>query len=81
MAGWVLGLGDRHLSNCLMHLPTGALIQIDLGIAFEQVSCRRPDLFRSAAVADWTSSGHQRVWMLEPPVQMDETGMSQAARM
>lgn len=38
MAGYVLGLGDRHGSNILIDRGTGELIHIDLGIAFEQVS-------------------------------------------
>lgn len=33
--GHVMGLGDRHLNNILLHQKTGALVHIDLGIAFE----------------------------------------------
>lgn len=38
MIGYVLGLGDRHVSNILMDEATGELVHIDFGIAFEQVS-------------------------------------------
>jgi hypothetical protein len=38
MAGWVLGLGDRHSTNILLDLHTAACVHIDLGVAFEQVS-------------------------------------------
>ncbi|KAJ3118392.1 hypothetical protein HK100_000616 [Physocladia obscura] len=34
--GWVVGLGDRHPQNTLIDQNTGAIIQIDLGIAFDQ---------------------------------------------
>lgn len=37
MAGWVIGLGDRHSGNILLHTRTASAIHIDLGIAFEQV--------------------------------------------
>ncbi|KAG8758789.1 Serine/threonine-protein kinase tel1 [Serendipita sp. 396] len=36
IAGHILGLGDRHLSNLLMDAKSGELIHIDLGIAFDQ---------------------------------------------
>ncbi|XP_053981121.1 serine-protein kinase ATM isoform X1 [Hylaeus volcanicus] len=36
MAGYILGLGDRHLSNILMDQTTAEVIHIDFGIAFEQ---------------------------------------------
>ncbi|KAL6745969.1 kinase-like domain-containing protein [Haematococcus lacustris] len=36
MAGWVLGLGDRHAGNILLDLRTAACVHIDLGVAFEQ---------------------------------------------
>lgn len=38
IAGHILGLGDRHMSNLLMDARTGEMIHIDLGIAFDQVS-------------------------------------------
>ena len=36
MAGHVIGLGDRHLSNILLDGSTAEVVHIDLGIAFEQ---------------------------------------------
>ena len=36
MVGYVLGLGDRHPNNILLHSETAELIHIDLGVAFEQ---------------------------------------------
>ncbi|GIL62720.1 hypothetical protein Vafri_16889, partial [Volvox africanus] len=36
MAGYLLGLGDRHSGNILLHGATGEVVHIDLGIAFEQ---------------------------------------------
>lgn len=35
MAGYVIGLGDRHCSNILIDSCTAEVVQIDLGIAFE----------------------------------------------
>ena len=31
---WLVGIGDRHLSNYLLHLPTGKCITIDFGYSF-----------------------------------------------
>ena len=36
MAGHIIGLGDRHLTNILISKETAEVIHIDLGIAFEQ---------------------------------------------
>jgi phosphatidylinositol kinase/protein kinase (PI-3 family) len=36
MAGWVMGIGDRHSQNLLFDKTTGEIIHIDLGIAFDQ---------------------------------------------
>lgn len=36
MAGYILGLGDRHLNNILIDQTTAEVIHIDFGIAFEQ---------------------------------------------
>ncbi|KAJ3555154.1 hypothetical protein NM688_g2731 [Phlebia brevispora] len=36
IVGHILGLGDRHLANILIHNESGEVVQIDLGIAFEQ---------------------------------------------
>jgi len=38
ITGYILGLGDRHISNILIDNNTGELVHIDLGIAFDQVS-------------------------------------------
>lgn len=38
MVGFVLGLGDRHVSNIMIDTLLGELVPIDLGIAFEAVS-------------------------------------------
>jgi ataxia telangiectasia mutated family protein len=38
MAGYIVGLGDRHTQNILIDEQTAELIQIDLGIAFDQVT-------------------------------------------
>ena len=38
MIGYVLGLGDRHVSNIMIDTATGELIPIDFGITFEAVS-------------------------------------------
>ncbi|KAJ1725490.1 hypothetical protein LPJ53_000305 [Coemansia erecta] len=35
IAGWVLGIGDRHLQNILIDKATAELVHIDLGIAFD----------------------------------------------
>ena len=37
MAGYVIGLGDRHSSNILLDKQTAEVIHIDFGVAFEQV--------------------------------------------
>ena len=31
---WLVGIGDRHLSNYLIHLPTGKCVTIDFGYSF-----------------------------------------------
>ncbi|CAH1170506.1 unnamed protein product [Phaedon cochleariae] len=36
MCGYVLGIGDRHVSNILIDMTTAEVIHIDFGIAFEQ---------------------------------------------
>lgn len=36
MAGYIVGIGDRHAQNILFDKNTGELIHIDLGIAFDQ---------------------------------------------
>lgn len=34
MAHWLLGIGDRHLSNVLFNVRTGRVVGIDFGLAF-----------------------------------------------
>ncbi|XP_063244550.1 serine-protein kinase ATM [Bacillus rossius redtenbacheri] len=36
MVGYILGLGDRHVSNILIDSTTAEVIHIDFGVAFEQ---------------------------------------------
>ena len=36
IAGWIIGLGDRHAQNILVDRRTGSILHIDLGISFEQ---------------------------------------------
>ena len=39
--GHILGIGDRHTSNILVHQKTGEVVHIDFGIVFEQGKVRR----------------------------------------
>ena len=41
VAGYILGLGDRHPSNLLLDRRTGEIIHIDFGDCFE-IACHRP---------------------------------------
>lgn len=36
MVGYIVGLGDRHINNILLHEKTAEVVHIDLGFAFEQ---------------------------------------------
>ena len=36
IAGWISGLGDRHINNILFDKVSAEAIHIDLGIAFDQ---------------------------------------------
>ncbi|KPA74843.1 phosphatidylinositol 3-kinase-like protein [Leptomonas pyrrhocoris] len=36
MMGYIVGLGDRHINNMLLHQQTAEVVHIDLGIAFDQ---------------------------------------------
>ncbi|EED86856.1 predicted protein [Thalassiosira pseudonana CCMP1335] len=36
IVGHILGIGDRHTQNLLVHTKTGEMVQIDFGIVFEQ---------------------------------------------
>ncbi|KAJ1908252.1 phosphatidylinositol kinase- protein kinase tor1 [Coemansia sp. IMI 209127] len=40
MAGYVLGLGDRHLSNIMIHSKSGKVVHIDFGDCFEVAAYR-----------------------------------------
>ena len=35
MVGYILGLGDRHPSNLMLHKYTGKIVHIDFGDCFE----------------------------------------------
>lgn len=39
MVGYILGIGDRHVSNILIDEQSAELVHIDFGIAFEQSKC------------------------------------------
>jgi len=39
IVGHVLGIGDRHSHNILIHQKTGEVVHIDFGIVFEQGKC------------------------------------------
>ncbi|KAJ2745782.1 phosphatidylinositol kinase- protein kinase tor1 [Coemansia sp. BCRC 34301] len=41
MTGYILGLGDRHMSNIMMHERTGKIVHIDFGDCFE-ITAQRP---------------------------------------
>ncbi|PWN54196.1 putative TOR1-1-phosphatidylinositol 3-kinase [Violaceomyces palustris] len=41
VAGYILGLGDRHPSNLLLDRMTGQIVHIDFGDCFE-IACNRP---------------------------------------
>ncbi|KAJ2473934.1 phosphatidylinositol kinase- protein kinase tor1 [Coemansia sp. RSA 2322] len=40
IAGYILGLGDRHPTNIMMHARTGKIVHIDLGDCFELAAQR-----------------------------------------
>jgi serine-protein kinase ATM len=40
VVGHVLGIGDRHSNNILVHQKTGEVVHIDFGIVFEQGKVR-----------------------------------------
>lgn len=63
MVGYVLGLGDRHPSNLMLHRVTGAVMHIDFGDCFE-VRATRPTA-RSEGHAEHRSRIH--ICALRPP--------------
>ena len=40
MVGYILGLGDRHPSNIMLHRSTGRVLHIDFGDCFEVAMTR-----------------------------------------
>lgn len=45
IAGYIIGLGDRHSSNILLDASTAEVVHIDLGVAFEGgKALRTPEL-------------------------------------
>ena len=40
MVGYILGLGDRHLSNIMLERKSGNIVHIDFGDCFETSSLR-----------------------------------------
>ena len=45
VAGYILGIGDRHLDNFLVHIPSATIILIDFGRSFDSVvDLRMPEL-------------------------------------
>ena len=42
IVGHVLGIGDRHCNNILVHQKTGEVVHIDFGIVFEQGKASNP---------------------------------------
>lgn len=55
--GHVLGIGDRHLGNILIHERTGELVHIDFGYVFDQakVSCSMIDGIAVFVCSDLTT--------------------------
>ncbi|KAJ1988065.1 phosphatidylinositol kinase- protein kinase tor1 [Coemansia spiralis] len=41
IVGYILGLGDRHLSNIMMHMKSGKIVHIDFGDCFEVAAHRK----------------------------------------
>lgn len=45
IVGHILGIGDRHCNNILVHQKTGEIVHIDFGIVFEQGKVSNPLVF------------------------------------
>lgn len=57
MIGYILGIGDRHVSNILIDENTAELIHIDFGVAFEQGKCLTlPELIPFRLTRDMVSA-------------------------
>jgi phosphatidylinositol kinase/protein kinase (PI-3 family) len=41
MAGYVIGLGDRHANNIMLSLPTGMLVHVDFSDVLEKLQDRK----------------------------------------
>jgi len=68
MAGFVVGLGDRHSSNILLDKETAELIHIDLGIAFDQGALlRTPECVPFRLTRDLVDG--LGVWGVEGPMR------------
>lgn len=50
VVGHILGIGDRHCSNILVHQETGEVVHIDFGIVFEQGRVRGSKYVKSPEV-------------------------------
>jgi len=48
IVGHVLGIGDRHSHNILVHAKTGEVVHIDFGIVFEQGKVSELNIFRNS---------------------------------
>uniref|UniRef100_A0A1B0CE33 non-specific serine/threonine protein kinase n=1 Tax=Lutzomyia longipalpis TaxID=7200 RepID=A0A1B0CE33_LUTLO len=57
MVGYILGIGDRHLSNILLDQKTAQIIHIDFGISFERGLIQRtPELVPFRLTRDMVSA-------------------------